>query len=93
MSFWATHGIVGGLFFLLFLLLLPRFTMVVSVSLWTLILSGITTIGLTGFFSIIGYPLAVILTIVMWVATIFYPRIVIACVATLLYAETNLELV
>lgn len=83
MSFWTAHGYLGGFFFILFLLFLPRVTMVISLALSAGIVAWIVepfgAVGLT------VLPVA----IVGWVAWFLFPRFLIAALATALYWNTN----
>ena len=88
MSFWAVHGYIGGFFFLLFLLLLPRLTTFLSLAL----MAGMVT-WLTEPFGLAGHPLGFIVALVGWVAWFMFPRFLVAVLATALYFETNTVLV
>jgi hypothetical protein len=88
MSFWAAHGYIGGFFFIMFLLLLPRLTMFVSLALTV----GMVT-WLTEPFGLAGHPLGVLLALAGWVAWFMFPRFLVAILATALYFESNTVLV
>ncbi len=83
MSFWTVHGYFGGLFFILLLAMLPRFTTLVFLALSTGLVAWITEpFGLTG-------SAALLLAIVGWAAWVLVPRFLIAVLATALYWHTN----
>src|SRR3989344_4770748 len=88
MNFWAVHGYIGGFFFLLFLLLLPRLTMFASLALT----AGMVT-WLAEPFGLAGHPLGVLVALVGWVVWFTFPRFLVAILATALYFETNTVLV
>ncbi len=93
MSYWAVHGSVGGFFFLFFLLLLPRTTLLLSVS-WVGALAVWMTEPLGSVLgSVLYVPLLVVLGIASFAAWVAVPRWLIAILATVYYAETNLVLV
>src|SRR5256885_932 len=90
MSFWEVHGFFGGLAFIIFLLLVPRLTLLFTVSLSSIIaMLVLQTIGMSG-----GYSglLLFLLTIAAWVGCIIWPRVGIAVIATMLYWNTNVVL-
>ncbi len=84
MSFWTAHGYLGGLFYIIFLLLLPRLTMFVS---------AVGSVGILVYLTApfgfahtpLGFPVG-LLGIFVWV---FFPRFLVAALATGLYFETN----
>ncbi len=87
MSFWELHGYFGGLVFILFLLFLPRLTMIFSVSLSAIAGTWVTTtLGLDGFF---GVLVTSVITVLGWILCIIYPRHLIAALATAFYWSTN----
>lgn len=91
MGYWDVHGYIGGMFFVLFLLLLPRVTLLVSVSFWAAATYvAYTTLGLPAF---LGWPLSLVLAIIGWVLWLVSPRILIGLLATLFYVHTNIFMV
>lgn len=90
MSFWEVHGYLGGLFFIIFLLLLPRTTILFSVSISAIVAGTIVApLGIHGF---LGGTTVFLLTFIGWVIWLFFPRLLIAIFATLLYPDTNVVL-
>lgn len=87
MGFWESHGWFGGFFFLLFLLFLPRLTVLFSVT-----LSAIVTTWVTGFIGLdgsLGGAVIFVVTFIGWISWVFYPRHLIAVIATMLHWSTN----
>lgn len=94
MNFWDLHGSVGGIFFLMFLLIVPRVTLFFTTALSALVVAHIIIpLGLTGWLGIIGFPLSAILTIIAWMLVIVSPKLIIAIAAAMLYAKTDATLV
>ncbi|MFZ2887164.1 MAG: DnaJ domain-containing protein [Minisyncoccia bacterium] len=90
MSYWELHGVFGGLFFALFLFVLPRLTLFLTTSLWAVFTAWLTIpLGLTGYLAVIGHPVALALTLAGWILVFVFPRLPIALLATLLYVRTN----
>jgi hypothetical protein len=94
MSYWDVHGVIGGMFFLIFLLIVPRLTLIVSTSISLMIKAAIIVpLGLTGWFGIFGFVVSVVLTLGAWALAFVSPKLVIAIIAATLYASTDSVLV
>ena len=84
MSFWTAHGYFGGFFYIMFLLLLPRLTIFVS---------AVGSVGilvyLTAPFGFAHTTLGFLVALLGIFAWVFFPRFLVAALATGLYFETN----
>src|SRR4051812_37502993 len=91
MGFWAVHGLFGGLAFILFLLFVPRLTLLFSVALSSIVAEYfVQPLGLAGGYSAL---LTFVLALSAWIGCLIYPRIGIAIIASLIYFQTNIVLV
>jgi hypothetical protein len=87
MGFWQAHGYIGGLFFVLALLFVPRITILFGVTLSAIVVETlIRPYALNDFFVVL---LVTIITPVAWTMWLVMPRYLIAIVAMLLYYDTN----
>jgi len=83
MDFWTVHGHIGGFFFLLFLFLLPRITIVISLMFSVGAVSWIAgPLGVTG-------DAAIVIACLGWAAWLFVPRWLIVFLSAVLYWHTN----
>jgi hypothetical protein len=84
MGYWHVHGLFFGFFFISFLLVLPRVTMLASLALPIGMGVWITApLGLE------NHPLGALVIILGWTVWVILPRFLIAIIATALYWSTN----